>query len=442
MNLFTFTYECLHCHKIVSENNVKFIKSKAYARSKSQHNSIQQKDMIEISECPHCHIKKGFNVINTKNKRDVTYLPKSSFNMIDLFCGCGGLSEGFQNQGFHSICGVDVNKPMIQSYIYNHPSSKAIVGDINAITADDILYETNYDKHDVHLIVGGPPCQGFSTVGDQKKNDPRNILFYQFHRIVQEINPPFFIMENVPTILTTEDGLVKEKIIDAFEKIGYHVVTQILKAVEYGVPQNRKRAFFFGTRIDMNPSKMIPKEKRNQNTYVTVKDAIFDLPDLQHGEGTFQSNYTYPAQNTYQILMRAHSKFVYNHISSKHSQLVLQRIQSLHEGENHKHLPKELQLKRGYSNIYGKLWSDRPADTITGNCGCVSAPGRFIHPKKIRGLTVREGARLQSFPDDFIIVGNSTSIQYKQVGNAVPPLLASALAKTLLSQMKMYDNFK
>ena len=352
--------------------------------------------------------------------------------VIDLFCGCGGLSEGFEDAGFEIISGNDVDKNMIESFKLNHPKAKAILGNISKISSEELLNGNR--KEEVILVIGGPPCQGFSTVGNRKEEDPRNKLFYEFVRVVREIKPKMFVLENVTGILTMQGGKVKETIKEEFEKLGYKVKIKILHAEEFGVPQKRRRTFFVGHLFNKEFEFPIAEFDGKTKPFRTVWDAIGDLPDLEIRQEKKQ--YDKEPQTEFQKFLRNGQKNLEEHKAPNHSEIMIQRMENIKQGQNHSNLPEHLKLGSGYPNIYGRLIAKEPSDTITGNCGCVSAPGRFIHPFKHRAITVREGARLQSFRDSKKFIGSQSS-KYKQVGNSVPPLLAKALAlkiKEFLSQ--------
>ena len=358
-------------------------------------------------------------------------------HVIDLFCGAGGLSEGFEDAYFKIVAGNDIDKNMIASFKLNHPEAKSISGDISKIDVDELLNSIGKTKEEIVLVIGGPPCQGFSTVGDRKEDDPRNRLFYEFIRLVREIKPKMFVMENVTGILTMKKGEVKKTIKKEFEALGYKVNIKILNAEDYGVPQKRRRVFFvgnlFGKDFDFPKPTHGNAQKSGQKVLVdlklkpfnTVWGAIGDLPDLEFGEEI--KNYNKEPQTEFQKFLRNGETELRDHKAPNHSKIIIERMKHIGQGQNHSNLPESLKLSSGYSNIYGRLIAKEPSDTITGNCGCISAPGRFIHPFKSRAITVREGARLQSFRDSKKFLG-SQNIKYKQVGNAVSPLLAKALA--------------
>lgn len=439
MDEFAINFRCLACGTEIPASQIKFQKSKRYSRKHRKRAKILEENTKsspdnpqhepEINPCPKCGFLKGFQAFPRGGRARALEYKQGDLRVVDLFCGCGGLSEGFQGAGFHTVAGLDVNINMVKTFAFNHPGSHAILGDITCLAPEDLFQDPKIKREDIALVMGGPPCQGFSTVGDRHAADPRNRLFYEFVRFVEEINPPLFLMENVPGLLTMQGGLVREIILKEFQNIGYEVAVKLLDASRFGVPQKRKRVFFLGNRVDIDSESLFPPEK--ESSPPSVDEAIGDLPPLFAGEDAFRMDYNGAARTEYQHLMRKGSEKIFNHKSPSHSPLVMNRIRALSEGQNHQDLPKTLQLSSGYPNIYGRLWGDRPADVITGNFGCVSAPGRFIHPHQDRVLSVREGARLQSFPDDFIVLGRNQSIQYKQVGNAVPPLLARSIAKKL-----------
>jgi len=346
-------------------------------------------------------------------------------NVIDLFCGAGGLSEGFEDAGFKIVAGNDVDKNMIASFKLNHPEAKAISGDISKINVEDLLKEIKKDKEEISLIIGGPPCQGFSTVGNRNEDDQRNKLFYEFVRFVREIKPKMFVMENVTGILTMKKGEVKKIVKKEFEDLGYKVKIQILRGEDFGVPQKRRRVFFVGNKFEKEFEFPKPDFDGINKKFRTVWDAIGDLPELEVNQEI--KEYDKEPKTEFQKFLKNGQEKLEEHKSPNHSEIMIERMKNIKQGQNHSNLPEHLKLGSGYPNIYGRLIANEPSDTITGNCGCVSAPGRFIHPFKNRAITVREGARLQSFRDSKKFIGSQNS-KYKQVGNSVPPLLAKALA--------------
>ena len=306
--------------------------------------------------------------------------------------------------------------------------------------------DTYVNGKEVEGIIGGPPCIGFSTVGNRSPDDPRNMLVFFFIKWVEYFKPRFFVMENVKGILTMGKGQVVEKIKKIYSEIGYKCKMQVLLAAEYGVPQLRERVFFIGTKDSSVQNLKIqktnqkeatheaPYEKSSMPPFLKVNDALSDILDITPLDKTNRkksvNDYTEPPKTKYQEYLRKKSDKLYDHVAPKHSDKVIERIAQIEQGKNHASLPKKYQLKGGYPNIYGRLHLNKPADTITGNCGCVSAPGRFIHPTQNRAISVREAARLQSFPDNYRFFGSMRD-RYKQIGNAVPPLLAYAIAEAI-----------
>jgi len=365
-------------------------------------------------------------MVGSKDRKE-----KASFSptAIDLFCGAGGLSYGFQEGGFAILAGVDNWADAITTYRHNFPDTKTLNKDIQDATAEDMdsLVGENADKID--LIIGGPPCQGFSVSGKRLINDPRNKLYKTFVSLVDRYKPKMFVMENVPGVMRLFDGEVKKQIIADFIEVGYNVQSALLSAADFGVPQERKRIFFVG----INPDKIkntavfeFPEpthgEGENLIPFVTVKDAISDLDfipdDVELDECI---DYKLPPENDYQKLMRKRSKRVYNHVAVIHTKRTKEIIAMVPDGGNYKCLPKKLWDTRKVHIAWTRMNSGRPCFTIdTGH-------NHHFHYKENRVPTVRESARIQSFPDTFLFFGIKTS-QFRQVGNAVPPLLARAIA--------------
>ena len=352
-----------------------------------------------------------------------------SLKVIDLFAGAGGLSQGFRDAGFDVISAVEINKNLSQTYKENFPKTKIFEEDIIKIKSKSLLA-----KHlSVDVVIGGPPCQGFSMSGKRIRNngiflnDKRNVLFKEFVRIIKELKPKIFIMENVPGILNIFEGKTKNQILSIFKSIGYETKVNVLLAADYGVPQIRKRAFFIGNNLGIDPDFFFPPIENKD--YVTVKDAIFDLPFIESGEGEFKSSYKKKPLTEYQKMMRKNSNFLYNHICTKHDDKVISIIKMLKEGEGRNSLPAKLRTKSIHSGSYMRIVKDKPAYTITTRFDTPPV-GRVTHPVANRALTAREAARLQSFPDNFIFFGKKTHVGI-QIGNAVPPLLAYKIAKNL-----------
>lgn len=368
-------------------------------------------------------------------------------NLIDLFAGCGGLSLGFELAGFNIPVAVEKDEWASETYKKNHTNTKVITEDITQVkNLDDVLPEKNMV---IDGIIGGPPCQGFSLSGNRDPKDPRNSLFMEFVRFVKHFNPKFFVMENVTGILsmkTASGKLVKDLILDEYEKAGYTVKIHKLNAAEFGVPQSRIRIFFIGVRndIEYDVDRLTPKPFLFENDQITIDDAISDLPVLQAGEGEEFFEYTNEPATEYQEWARQGSNGIYNHITMRHTQRLIDRFSVIGYGQSVADVAKEHQQRqRGAADkISGKTYSqnnmrpfpDRPSPTVAA-----SFQSNFVHPHYNRNYTAREGARLQSFPDSYIFCGKRTTMsweknlsQYQQIGNAVPPLLAKGIADTLM----------
>ncbi len=344
-------------------------------------------------------------------------------NVLDLFCGCGGLSKGFEMAGYNIIGGVDFNKEAIDTFNKNFTNAKGICGDILNINEEEI--KKNFgDFKNIDVIIGGPPCQGFSSANRNKvEDDPRNKLFFQFVKFVDLIKPKAIVIENVRGIVTQDNGYAKNTIYDIFTSRGYNVTHKILDASDYGVPQKRLRNFFV---ITKNKEFNFDKIKKNINK-VTVQDAIGDLYELENMDGNaFKSNTN--KMSEYAKMINNNSK-IFNHEVRYPAKIVQERISYVKQGENWQVIPTELfknQRNNRHSSAYKRLNEKDVSVTIdTGN-----SHSNYFHPLYNRIPTVREAARIQSFPDDFQFLGSRTA-QYKQVGNAVPPLLSYAVANEL-----------
>ncbi|MBQ7007583.1 MAG: DNA cytosine methyltransferase [Ruminococcus sp.] len=349
------------------------------------------------------------------------------YKMIDLFSGVGGLSLGFEQVGFEVVLANEYDKSIAQSYINNRNNPNMIVEDITKLP----IHETfkNY-RGIVDVCVGGPPCQGYSQKGQRKTiNDPRNFLFKYFVEVVKEVAPKYFVMENVPNLLTAENGYFKNELTAMFNELGYITNSQVLCAADYGVPQNRHRAVIIGKRNSSIPVEM-PKSVK---TRTTIWDAISDLNYLNSGEGSDLSTYQLKAESTYQELLRSGSVELYNHVATNHAPIALERMAMIPPKGGKEFLPAEHITKSIYSGTWERMDADDISVTITTRFD-TPASGKFMHPFLNRAITVREAARIQSFPDTFRFYGTKTS-QMKQVGNAVPPLLAQAIAKAIVEDM-------
>lgn len=353
------------------------------------------------------------------------------YKFFDLFCGCGGFTQGFKQAGFTPCLGIDMWKDATTTYHFNFPESAVINDDITQVTSKDLLNSAQVEASDVDVIIGGPPCQGFSISGKRMIDDPRNILYKSFVQIVGDIKPKIFVMENVPGLVSMAKGAVKDSVIEDFSNRGYNVSWKILAADDYGVPQHRRRVFFVGLNKDIfgDETFVFPNETTEKNK-ITCKDALSDLDFIPDYEALPEKiDYKLPAQSDYQKLMRQNSDFIWNHVATLHNDKTKEIIAMVPDGGNYLDLPQELWSTRKVHIAWTRMDSNKPCFTIdTGH-------NHHFHYKENRVPTVRESARIQSFPDSFRFLGIKTS-QLKQVGNAVPPLLAEAIATQIIKYLE------
>ena len=348
---------------------------------------------------------------------------KKHYNVLDLFCGCGGLSKGFEMAGYNILLGVDFNEPALKTYAHNHKGSKTLCADLSQPTSFDSIDEL-VGERSIDIIIGGPPCQGFSLTGPRNFDDERNKLYLAMIETVKRYSPTAFLIENVPGMATLYKGEVKNEVIKRFTQMGYEVSCQILCAADYGVPQIRKRLVFVGIKKG-NTTFEFPKPFLTPDNYITCEQAIGDLPSLETNLGADISEYEMPAYTEYQKMMRGDCVVLHNHKSIDHKQFVKDTIALVPDGGNYKDLPVGVGESRKFNMAWTRYRSDKPSRTIdTGH-------RNNFHYKWNRCPTVRESARLQSFPDDFVFIGTKTQ-QDRQVGNAVPCLMAKAIAMQLL----------
>jgi len=322
---------------------------------------------------------------------------------IDLFCGAGGFSKGFDEEGFKNIFSNDSDKNFCKTYRENFPKHKLVEDKIENLSKTKILDLINNKKIDV--IIGGPPCQGFSIAGNIGRkfiDDPRNYLFKEFVRVVKIIKPNFFVMENVERLYNHNNSKTKIQIIKKFEEIGYYVECKVLNSLDYMVPQNRRRVVFIGSKVTQE----IQFPSKNCKEFLTVKDAIGDLPKLKSGE----------------------KSKIKNHIAMNHSDQMLKKMSFVKDGCGRETIPKNIRPKSGDVRKYIRYNSSKPSICVTGDMR------KVFHYSQNRALTVRELARIQTFSDSFIFKGSTIS-QQQQIGNAVPPKMARAIAKTLKIMM-------
>ena len=389
-----------------------------------------------------------------------------NFKILDLFSGAGGFSIGFEQAGAKVVGATDTDAWATDTFKHNHPDTHVIKEKIENI--DNKKLEREFGKYSPNIIVGGPPCQGFSICnkmhGDPK--DPRNSLFKEFLRAGTVFMPEAMIMENVPNLVKAKNKKgqrVIDIIVLEMEKMGYNVYWNILEATSYGVPQIRKRLFVIASKKTLiNP---FPKPTHNiagaevLKKTPTLWNAISDLPEVQPREGAEEMLYNSKPQNDFQKMMRkgAGNK-VYNHLSMKHSKRMIERFESMTWGQSITDVPDHLKplVRNGGGKISNKAYdqnnrrmhSDRPCHTIAA-----SFYANFVHPYLHRNFTAREGARIQTFPDYYQFLGKPTVVsrkllaregrhdenylcQYNQIGNAVPPMLARAVAKNLFQEIQ------
>lgn len=344
-------------------------------------------------------------------------MAKDKLTYVDLFSGVGGMTLGFEREGFENIFSIDFDKTICQTYKKNFPYHVLIEKDIKDLTEKEILELTK--GKEVDIIFGGTPCQGFSMAGNIGRSfidDPRNHLFKEFARVVSILKPKFFIIENVARVYNHNKGKTRKEIISLFKKLGYEIECKILNSANYGVPQVRSRVFFIGNRLHLKnkfPEKTFDKHTQTTITnqkikqWRTIKEAIDDLPKLSSGE---ISN-------------------IPNHEAMSHSEQMLNKMSYISNGGSRHQIPEKLRPKSGDIRKYIKYNADEPSICVTGDMR------KVFHYSQNRALSVRELARIQSFPDDFIFVGSKMS-QQQQVGNAVPPLMAQAIAKTIKEELK------
>jgi DNA (cytosine-5)-methyltransferase 1 len=381
--------------------------------------------------------------------------PPVKARVFDLFCGTGGFSKGFEKSSrkdYEIVFGIDLLPMSVQTFKLNHPAALALHGDIRKVHCKEVMEELHIKRGDLDLIIGGPPCQGFTSIRpfrSSAEDDPRNSLFEQFANFVNYFHPKALVIENVVGLATHNEGKTIEQMQECFTVLGYDCDWKILNAANFGVPQRRERLIFIGVekgakipfpRIThesngatighKDHSKMLlPEEdlfspRLNLKPAITVMDAIGDLPPIKSDETA--TEYMMPPKTNYQKERRNGCNELTLHFSTAHTTKMLEIIK--HSGKNIDCIPEHL-ISSGFSSCYSRLDGDKPSVTITVNF-VHPASNRCIHPVCDRALTPREGARLQSFDDDFQFAGNRSQI-VKQIGNAVPPLLGKTIGNAL-----------
>lgn len=352
-------------------------------------------------------------------------------NAIDLFAGCGGLSKGFIDAGFDIIVGVDNDQAALNTFARNHNGAKSLNADLSKQETFDEIKKIAGDRN-IDVIIAGPPCQGFSLTGPRNFDDPRNKLYLAVLEMVSQYQPKGFIIENVPGMATMYNGQVKDEVIRRFQDMGYNIACKILCAADFGVPQMRKRLIFMGVRVDIGTPKF-PQPILEPEHYVTCREALDDLPARVQELGKEEDSYVLEPRTEYQKKMRGNCTTLYNHVATAHKQFVIDTIAQVPEGGNWRDLPKGVGESRKFNEAWTRYDGNKPSKTIdTGH-------RNHFHYEYNRVPTIRENARLQSFPDDFVFMGTKTQ-QNRQVGNAVPPLLGQALGKALYEIIKEKEN--
>lgn len=357
--------------------------------------------------------------------------------VIDLFCGAGGLSEGFRQAGFRVLAGNDFFEAAGETFKATHRDAKFLPGPIQNYSAQDFLDASGLSVGELDVLVGGPPCQGFSVYNHQRGlHDERSSLYREYLRVVEGLQPKWVVLENVTGMTSAGGGAAVGAIIEGLKELGYQVESKILKAEEFGVPQERRRLVFIGNRLGIPIRFPTPSHGAGGKSLVTVEQAFSDLPPLPNGGALHVAEYAHEARNDYQRYLRTGGNCVTNHAAARLATVNIQRLAHIPEGGSWRDIPINLlpegmkRAKRSdHTKRYGRLRKDGLASTILTKCD--PHWGAYFHPDQDRIISVREAARLQSFPDWFEFKGSRTD-QYVQVGNAVPPLLGRAIAKGIL----------
>jgi DNA (cytosine-5)-methyltransferase 1 len=360
----------------------------------------------------------------------------SDLTAIDLFCGAGGLSEGLRQAGFHVVAGNDFDDVAGATYAATHKEAKFLGGPIQNLTPRAFLRAGGLKVGELDVLAGGPPCQAFSVYNHQRgMHDERASLFIEYLRLVEALKPKWIVMENVTGITSAGGGAAVRSILLGLKQLGYVVDYRILKTEQYGIPQERRRVVFIGNRLGLPIVWPKPTHGPDLTPYVTIRDAIADLPILTNGESGDSKKYRTKATSIYQRYLRKGSDGVHNHAAPKLSQINLKRMQSIPPGGSWRDIPVNLLpdgMKKArrcdHTKRYGRMTWDGLSCTILTKCDVHW--GAYIHPEQDRAISVREAARIQSFPDWFVFEGSKTD-QFVQVGNAVPPLLGLQIGSAI-----------
>lgn len=354
------------------------------------------------------------------------------FTCIDLFSGAGGLSCGLTKEGIETKVAVEIEKDFAKTFKLNHKYCHVINDDIANVDFHKLARKQNSGTFD--LVCGGPPCQGFSTVGKKNERDSRNSLFWQFLRAVKEIDPRMVLFENVSGFKKLYKSIAFKTLKIELNKLGYQVRSEILNAADYGAPQHRKRAIIVGYKEGINFKFPTPTHSQEGDIftqkYITLSDAISDLPHLDAN----QKKETYlKSKNLYQKELRGSQTVLTEHNSTNYGDRMKLILSMIPKNGSVKDLPSQLRPKNCFKNTYARLNKNDPSPTITRNFGTPSS-SRCIHPSQNRALSTREGARLQGFQDNYKFFGSKTS-KNLQIGNAVPVSLALAIGKKIYKSL-------
>ncbi|MFY7997317.1 MAG: DNA (cytosine-5-)-methyltransferase [Candidatus Kapaibacteriota bacterium] len=428
-------------------------------------------DFIHLHNHTHYSLLDGAATPETLLKAASEQGHKAPLTVLDTFAGAGGFSLGFALAGYTVGGAIEIDKWAAETFQHNHPESQMLIGAIEQYSDEEI--KEKYLPMRPNILLGGPPCQGFSIANKQAgdPNDPRNSLFMEFVRIARLLEPQYLILENVPNIVKSKNH-AGEFVIDILrreiEALGYIVYHSILDATHFGVPQIRKRFFLIASRHELlqpfpsathtlieNEAPMFGSDKL---PCPTLWDAISDMPVIEAGEGSEEMCYSQAPQTVYQEMLRHNANAVHNHKAMKHSKRMVERFAAMSWGDSVADVPEHLRPFARNSNgkisdkVYDqnnrRMYPHKPCHTIPA-----SFYANFVHPYLHRNFTAREGARIQSFPDWYVFKGKPTVVsqkllqreertdekficQYSQIGNAVPPLLAKAIAQNLLQQIK------
>lgn len=352
---------------------------------------------------------------------------------VELFAGAGGLSIGLEQAGFQIVLANELEEDFAATFAHNHPNTEVLCQDIQTI--DFVAELAALDSPVIALLSGGPPCQGFSTVGAKREDDPRNRLLYEYLRAVEEIRPLYLIFENVAGFARMYEGQAYRALQQGLQDLGYDFVSGILEASDYGLPQKRQRSITLGWQKGLPPVRLpVPTHGEAADFFShlqprrSLQEAISDLPPLGANDAAYA--YASPAHNAYQKALRGEREILTEHNSANYGEKMRQILALIPPGGTVDDLPIELRPKAYFSNTYARLWADRPTPTITRNFGTPSS-SRCVHPTQNRALSTREGARLQGFPDSYQFMGSKIS-KNLQIGNAVPPIFGLVIAQEIV----------